>query len=1353
MGKMGYSISFAALLWSLAVDARALTADRVPEPLRPWIDWVLQDEPNYRCPSLYNNFEEKRCSFPSRLTLDLDDRSAEFAFNLKIFAESWIQLPGGLKRWPVNVSVNQEPVPVMERGGKPFIKLRPGLFTVSGRFLWDVLPENLEIPEDIGLIALTVKGEVVDRPFLGRGQLWLRGAEVKHGVEDKLDLQVFRLIEDDVPLQILTRMEIEVAGKERELTLAPPMPGNFVPIEITSSLPHRIEADGDLILQLRPGSWRVDLLSRHLGPAERLALKIRDRNWPGQEIWAFQAYPHLRLVEIENVPAIDAQLTNLPEDWKKLPAYRVEDGAAMIFKVIRRGDPDPEPDRLDIERTLWLDFDGKGYTLNDKIQGRMTRSWRLNALPATQLGKVSLDGRDQLITRLPGSEQKGVEVRKGDVNLSADSRVGAPIDRVNAVGWQETFHSARATLNLSPGWRLMAAKGVDNVPESWISRWTLLDLFWVLVGSLAIGRLWNVYGAVFALFALALIWHEPDAPQLIWLNLLAALALLRVLPEGRVYRLVKFYWSVSWIVLLVILIPFLIDQVRTGLYPQLEKPSQSIGPSVPLDFGRAQETAPSASRVLEQKAAPEPAHEIFDAEHAASLDSGLAEKPERLEDVDPHANVQTGPGLPQWQWTTVQLSWNGPVESAQEIEFWYLSPAITKPLNFLRALFAGMLALLICGRWKGRFGVPGASAWLLILPLFAIPAQRAEAAFPDPELLKELKSRLLQPPDCLPGCAEIAQMDVTIGPKSMAMELQVDLQEGVAFPLPGQAQQWIAQRVSLDGKDAEALYRTRDGVLWMDPGAGRHRLRLTGVTPPLQKFSVPLPLNPHRVSVRAEGWRVEGVHENRSPDGQIQFTRQQGSRGEAAPFETIETDVLPPFVRVERTLRLGLDWRVDTRVVRISPSGAAVVLEVPLLAGESVTTAGIRVIEARVLVNLSAGQSALHWQSVLEKTSAIRLAAQQTDQWTEIWRADISPIWHMQSEGIAVVHHQDQQGHRLPEWRPWPGEAVMLSIGRPEAVPGQTLTIDRSRLHLKPGTRIREATLNFTLRSSQGTQHAVTLPAQAVLQSIAIDQRTQPIRQQGRQITLPVRPGSQEVSISWREGVPISTWLKTPEMNLGIESVNAVLGVVLAEDRWILLTSGPRFGPAVLFWGVLLVIAVLAYGLGKISLIPLGRWHWFLLLLGLTQIPVGAALFPVAWLILVGYRGIHPPESRRYFNTLQIGIGFFTLISLSILFLAIHQGLLGSPEMQISGNQSSAVRLNWYQDRSPAVLPRASVVSVPLAAYRLLMLAWSLWLAVSLLNWLRWGWRCFSRGGLWRKKESGKVLSSPAETPVRDSND
>nr|WP_305909816.1 hypothetical protein [Methylomarinum sp. Ch1-1]MDP4522753.1 hypothetical protein [Methylomarinum sp. Ch1-1] len=92
------------------------------------------------------------------------------------------------------------------------------------------------------------------------------------------------------------------------------------------------------------------------------------------------------------------------------------------------------------------------------------------------------------------------------------------------------------------------------------------------------------------------------------------------------------------------------------------------------------------------------------------------------------------------------------------------------------------------------------------------------------------------------------------------------------------------------------------------------------------------------------------------------------------------------------------------------------------------------------------------------------------------------------------------------------------------------------------------------------------------------------------------------------------------------------------------------------------------------------------------------------------------------------------MIALLLLFYAVQQGLLGSPDMQISGNQSSAYRLNWYQDRNAASLPTATVVSAPLMIYRILMLLWSLWLAVALLDWLKWGWRCFSSGALWKQR-------------------
>ena len=61
---------------------------------------------------------------------------------------------------------------------------------------------------------------------------------------------------------------------------------------------------------------------------------------------------------------------------------------------------------------------------------------------------------------------------------------------------------------------------------------------------------------------------ERDAPRLVWLSLLAGVALLRALSPGVLRKLAGAFWAVSLLVLIVLLPEFLVDQVRSGLYPQ-----------------------------------------------------------------------------------------------------------------------------------------------------------------------------------------------------------------------------------------------------------------------------------------------------------------------------------------------------------------------------------------------------------------------------------------------------------------------------------------------------------------------------------------------------------------------------------------------------------------------------------------------------------------------------------------------------------------------------------------------------------------------------------------------------------------
>ncbi len=86
----------------------------------------------------------------------------------------------------------------------------------------------------------------------------------------------------------------------------------------------------------------------------------------------------------------------------------------------------------------------------------------------------------------------------------------------------------------------------------------------------------------------------------------------------------------------------------------------------------------------------------------------------------------------------------------------------------------------------------------------------------------------------------------------------------------------------------------------------------------------------------------------------------------------------------------------------------------------------------------------------------------------------------------------------------------------------------------------------------------------------------------------------------------------------------------------------------------------------------------------------------------------------------------------------VYTGLLGEPNMFILGNGSYSGYLKWNSPSSEALLPQPWVISVSVWYYRVLMLLWALWLAHSLVNWLKWGWAQMVSGTSWKKMKVKK---------------
>ena len=562
-------ISIFLLLIFVTIPVYGKTVDEksIPSQLKPWKSWVLYGTEKFFCPNPFDNGNEYLCVWPSRLDMNLNDVGGNFSQHYVVYSEGWIALPGNMNVWPYDLTVDGIKAPVVNRNGVPSVFMGKGSHTVKGIFKWKSIPEMINVPEKTGLVGLVIKNKPVESPLLdNEGRLWLQNKKTTKTEEDRLDVKIFRMIDDDIPMLITSLARLYVSGQAREVRLSGLLPGDFIPMEINSPLPVLIGEHGDVTVQARPGKWDVYIKTRSKGPVNSIG---PENAVYGQEIWVVKSENHLRMIKVQGVRGIDPGQTDLPTDWKSYPAYIINKGDTLVLEQIRRGDPSPAPDHLTLNRTIWLDFNGKGYTLRDIIRGTMSSQWYLAMNPPVKLGRVVLDGVDQLITGHGKDNKPGVELRTGNIDLEGESRIESGNHSIPAVGWDHNVQRLSATLNLPPGWRLINVNGVDSINGTWLQSWNLLDLFMVLVISTAIFRLYNIRYGILALITLILTYHEPGAPRTVWVHLLAATALLRFIPENWFKRVVELWRLASIIVLIVIVVPFVVQQARTGIYPQL----------------------------------------------------------------------------------------------------------------------------------------------------------------------------------------------------------------------------------------------------------------------------------------------------------------------------------------------------------------------------------------------------------------------------------------------------------------------------------------------------------------------------------------------------------------------------------------------------------------------------------------------------------------------------------------------------------------------------------------------------------------------------------------------------------------
>ena len=175
-------------------------------------------------PSPYHDPKQALRVWPSQLTLDVRNDGGRFDFAVTVFNETWLPLPGDGDMWPVEVTANDAPLPVVEHKGKPARETarrripHRGSLALAGRAAAHRRARRRSASSRCGSTAQPVESPAWD----AQGFLWLkRDASTEQTDKDFLGVKVYSLLEDGIPLWLRTEIELIVSGKSREEVAGP----------------------------------------------------------------------------------------------------------------------------------------------------------------------------------------------------------------------------------------------------------------------------------------------------------------------------------------------------------------------------------------------------------------------------------------------------------------------------------------------------------------------------------------------------------------------------------------------------------------------------------------------------------------------------------------------------------------------------------------------------------------------------------------------------------------------------------------------------------------------------------------------------------------------------------------------------------------------------------------------------------------------------------------------------------------------------------------------------------------------------------------------------------------------------
>lgn len=1335
---------FALIFLFILLPHSVLAKQAIPDSLQAWVPWVLSGNEHLQCPFInqsdFLNPKNHVCAWAGELTINANESGASFEQKWHVLSPTFIPLPGDKLSWPQSVLLNQKVIAVIEHQGQPVIEVEAGEYKIQGQFLWSQIPSNIHLPPQTALINLNINQQKINYPKIEADELWLQQNQIIQTQHDEVELSVARKISDEAYLKLDTFISLSVAGKMREVALGKVLPEGFSLIGIQSQLPAFLDADGILYVKLKPGDWDINITASALPTLLTWQRPEVSHLWPSDEVWVMANDEKLRSGKVNGGTSIDSSQATMPESWYALPSYLLKPNDSLSYEINHRGMPLQLENRLRLERQLWLAFDQKNLNFVDQISGTMNKDWRISMTPPFILESAEDADGAVLITSIKDDE-RGLETRYSGVKIETRGSI-ASSTTLPVSGYDHDFDKVFTTVHLPPGHDLFAVFGADSVSSSWWSNWSIWSSFIVLLATIATTRLIGIMAGTITAFTLLFVYQQSGAPVVIMLNLLVAFAVRKHLNFAALKTLVAVYWGLSVTLALGAVLFFAVSQLRTVIYPQLEG-------------NYAQNAVETFNQQMMNEdrfmAGPSEEDMVEDTEYYSSQSlvknrtvdmitvtgAKVREKDLFIERYQTDALMQAGSGIPTWHWKSYTLNWQSPVAKGQQFELWILNKTtnrIFKSVGIVLTLL--WLYILLSTTVKSLIGhIPTRTVLAILAAVLLTPSYTPDlhaADFPDQSLLKELSNRMLKAPDCAPQCATISRLNVTAANNKLELTFTLHAVSATAVALP-RSEFWRAEKIQLNEKALPGLFKV-DNWIYVPIEKGVSELSVIGQLIGADELQLEFKELPKYVEVSPnEDWQVIGLQGNQLSGNALTFLNTQIQPEEESQARSRYNQ--QPLVKVFREISFDQNWRITTLVERIAPAQGSISLSIPTLPGEAIISSAISVKDNSVQVTIPAGEQSMQWRSTLQRSASLTMQASDELPIIEHWSLTVSPAWHATMQGVPLVlEQQSADDYYAFHFYPYPGESLQVELERPTAAAGQVIAFDRVELNIEQGSRTSTVQLDMQYRSTRGGEHQITLPADFQLNEVMIDNKVINLTRSANALSIPIYPGLHNIRIAMRANAETTSYMHSPVFELNAPVSNITTNINVDRQRWVLWTSGPTLGPAVLYWGELFTFILVALMLSRLTFSPLSAVSWIILGLGLSLNNWTILMMMVVWFAAITASQYRSSKmSVGNYNLIQVGLYTWSIITVISLIAIVPMSLLGSPSMGIEGNYSSDYMLRWFADQSQGMLPDIAVFSVPLWIYKGLMFVWVIWLSFALINWIKWAWQKLGEQGYWKK--------------------